>query len=209
MRNSSRYRQGVTNRQAPRDLRASDADRDRVITLLSEAAADGRLTAGEHSERVDRAYAARTLGELAALTADLAEPEAQPIRLDHRRPVTGVFTTDRRDGHWVVPASFPVLAVFGEATLDFRDALLQSNRTIIYATVVFGTLQLNVPEGIAVEIDGNSVLTRKINRSGRQQSPSDPVIELRVVGVGGTIRVSSPKKSRWLGGIRRNGLPRP
>jgi Domain of unknown function (DUF1707)/Cell wall-active antibiotics response 4TMS YvqF len=198
----------VTFRQAPRDLRASDSDRDRVIELLSAAAADGRLTASEHSERVDRAYAARTLGELAALTTDLAEPEAQPIRLDHRRPVTGVFTTDRRDGHWVVPASIPVLAVFGEATLDFRAALLQSNRTIIYATVVFGTLQLNVPEGVAVEIDGTSVLTRKINRTPRQHGPSDPVIEVRAVGVGGTIRVSSPKKSRWLGGIRRNGLPR-
>ncbi len=178
-----------------------------MIALLSDAAADGRLTAGEHSERVDRAYAARTLGELAVLTEDLAGPEAQPIRLDHRRPVTGVFTSDRRDGHWVVPASFPALAVFGEATLDFREALLQSTRTTIYATVVFGTLHLSVPEGVAVEIDGTSMLTRKINRSPRQRSPSDPVIEVRAVGVGGTIRVSSPKKSRWLGG-RRNGLPR-
>jgi hypothetical protein len=198
----------VTYRQAPRDLRASDSDRDRVIALLSEAAADGRLTATEHSERVERAYSARTLGELAALTTDLVEPAAQPIRLDHRRPVTGVFATDRRDGYWVVPASFPVLAVFGEATLDFREALLQSNRTVIYATVAFGTLSITVPEGVAVEIDGNSVLTRKINRSARQRSPSDPLIEVRAVGVGGTIRVSSPKKSRWLGGIRRNGLPR-
>lgn len=179
-----------------------------MISLLNDAVADGRLTVTEHSERLDRANAARTLGELAALTADLVEPTAQPIRLDHRRPVTGVFSTDRRDGRWVVPASFPVLAVFGDVTLDLREALLQSSRTVIYATVVCGTLNLNVPEGVAVEIDGTSVLTRKINRTARPPGSSEPVIEVRAVSFGGTIRVTAPKKSRWLGGGRRYGLPR-
>jgi hypothetical protein len=178
-----------------------------VISVLNDAVADGRLTVSEHSERLDRANAARTLGELAVLTADLVEPTAQPIRLDHRKPVTGVFSTDRRDGRWVVPASFPVLAVCGDVTLDMRDALLQSSRTTIYATVICGTLNLNVPEGVTVEIDGTSILTRKINRTGRPGT-SEPVIEVHALAVGGTIRVTAPKKSRWLGGIRRNGLPR-
>src|SRR5215469_11170228 len=85
------YRQSVTYRPAPRDLRASDSDRERVITLLGEAAADGRLTADEHEDRVEGAYRARTLGELAGLTIDLVAPSEQPIRLDGRRAVTGVF----------------------------------------------------------------------------------------------------------------------
>ncbi|MGD0928452.1 MAG: DUF1707 domain-containing protein [Streptosporangiaceae bacterium] len=50
---------------------ASDADRDAVAGLLSEAFAEGRLSAGEHGERVRAAYAARTWGELARLTTDL------------------------------------------------------------------------------------------------------------------------------------------
>lgn len=176
-----------------------------MITLLGEAVADGRLTLDEHSQRVERAYAARTLGELAVLTTDLAAPTAQPIRLDTRRAVAGLFGADRRDGHWVVPASVPVLAVFGDVVLDLREALLQSDRTIIYATVVCGTLQLNVPEGVAVEIDGTSLFTRKINKTARPV-PGQPVIEVRSVAFGGTIRVSAPKKSRWLGGRRRNEL---
>ncbi|MGB6455974.1 MAG: DUF1707 domain-containing protein, partial [Streptosporangiaceae bacterium] len=53
---------------------ASDADRDAAAGQLSSALAEGRLTAGEHSERVGAAYAARTLGELGALTADLPAP---------------------------------------------------------------------------------------------------------------------------------------
>lgn len=53
---------------------ASDTDRDAAAGRLSSALAEGRLTAGEHSERVGAAYAARTLGELGALTADLPAP---------------------------------------------------------------------------------------------------------------------------------------
>ncbi len=179
-----------------------------MVELLNQAAADGRLTLGEHSERVERAYSARTLGELAVLTTDLAGPSAQPIRLDHRKPVAGVFGTDQRDGHWVVPATLPVLAVCGDVTLDLREALLQSNKTVVYATVICGTLNLNVPADVAVEISGTSVLTRKLNRTSRQAATGQPVIEVHAFAIGGTIRVTAPKKPRWLGGARRGGQPR-
>ena len=52
-------------------IRASDADRDRTAALLREHLAAGRLTAEEFSERLDAAYAAKTLGELDELLADL------------------------------------------------------------------------------------------------------------------------------------------
>jgi hypothetical protein len=52
-------------------LRASDADRDRVLAELSSSFEAGRLTSEEFDERTSRALASRTTGELAALTADL------------------------------------------------------------------------------------------------------------------------------------------
>ena len=52
-------------------LRASDADRDRVIEVLRAAVADGRLDPAEFDERLDAALAARTIDALAPLTADL------------------------------------------------------------------------------------------------------------------------------------------
>ena len=52
-------------------IRASDADRDRTAALLREHHAAGRLTADEFHERLDKAYAAKTLGELDELLADL------------------------------------------------------------------------------------------------------------------------------------------
>jgi hypothetical protein len=52
-------------------IRASDADRDRTAAALREHMAAGRLTTEEFDERLDKAYAAKTLGELNDLMADL------------------------------------------------------------------------------------------------------------------------------------------
>lgn len=52
-------------------LRASHADRDRVIDGLKAAFVQGRLDQDELGHRVGQALAARTYAELAALTADL------------------------------------------------------------------------------------------------------------------------------------------
>ena len=52
-------------------IRASDSDRDRTAALLREHHAAGRLTAEEFNERLDKAYAAKTLGELDQLLSDL------------------------------------------------------------------------------------------------------------------------------------------
>jgi DUF1707 SHOCT-like domain len=60
----------------PASMRASDADRDAVVSDLSGHFQAGRLTAGEFDERTGRALAARTWGELRDLLADL--PAARP-----------------------------------------------------------------------------------------------------------------------------------
>jgi uncharacterized protein DUF1707/2TM domain-containing protein len=52
-------------------LRASDADRERFVETLRRHHVDGRLTADELAERTERAYAARTFGDLDALATDL------------------------------------------------------------------------------------------------------------------------------------------
>lgn len=52
-------------------IRASDEDRDRAASLLREHHAVGRLTPEEFSERLDKVYEAKTMGELDELMADL------------------------------------------------------------------------------------------------------------------------------------------
>jgi hypothetical protein len=68
-------------------LRATDADREKVYTLLQAAYADGRLTWDEFDTRSTAALAAKTYGQLSPLTTDLARPVVaapQPYRSAYR-----------------------------------------------------------------------------------------------------------------------------
>jgi hypothetical protein len=59
-------------------LRASDADRDRVVDALKAAYAQGLLTTDELAARTSQALAARTYADLTAASAVLAERPASP-----------------------------------------------------------------------------------------------------------------------------------
>jgi hypothetical protein len=66
----------------PSEIRASDAERERVVTFLRDKAAEGRLSPDELDERVGAAYRAMTRGELRALVRDLPDP---PFRANLER----------------------------------------------------------------------------------------------------------------------------
>ena len=61
---------GYHGRMSP-SMRAASADRERAVDVLKAGFTEGRLTQDEYNDRMGQAYAARTYGELMALTADL------------------------------------------------------------------------------------------------------------------------------------------
>jgi hypothetical protein len=198
----------VTTRPGPRDLRASDADRELVLGLLGEAVADGRLTLAEHAERSELALSARTIGELASLTNDLATLSGQPIKLYSRSTVTALCGRERREGRWVVPEVSYATAIFGDVVLDLRDAVLPSQRVIIYATAVGGQVRLIVPAGVAVQMTGRSFLGIRSIRNARggplartpgEPAPGSSVIEVRTIAIGGLVKAVTPRRPRWRG----------
>src|SRR3954447_13018816 len=73
----------------PNPVRASDADRERVVARLTAAVGDGTLTLVEVEERQTAAYAARFRHELAPLTADLPSPPVPAVR--RARPPVRAF----------------------------------------------------------------------------------------------------------------------
>ena len=88
-------------------LRAADADRAAVATQLGQQMSAGRLTVAEYDERLAHAYAARTYGELEALTADLPRPVVQPPApaptphgAVHRAPACGWSGGPSREAAW-------------------------------------------------------------------------------------------------------------
>jgi hypothetical protein len=185
-----------------RDLRASDADRERVVALLRDAHGDGRLTVDEHAERVEGAYTARTLGELSALTADLTTAEQQPIQVEDR-PMLALFGTVRRGGRWVVPVRLPVSALFGTVEIDLREALLQRRHVVVRAAMLVGRLRLVVPEGVRVEFTGRSVLGAQDLRVRVPYGADTPVVEVSGVIVLGSVNARTPKRRRRWGVARR------
>ena len=60
-------------------MRASDADREIVRTMLADAFADGRLTREEYDDRLNSLYGSRTLGEVSSLVTDLVPLEGPPM----------------------------------------------------------------------------------------------------------------------------------
>lgn len=80
----------MTENYLPAEMRASDSDRDAVLSDLSEHFQAGRLTAGEFGERTGQALAARTWGELRDLLADLPAtrpaPQAPAARSSRAQP---------------------------------------------------------------------------------------------------------------------------
>jgi hypothetical protein len=87
--------------QAPRTdapaLRASDEDRERVVTALRDGYSHGRLDLDELQQRLDAAYAAKTVNELTHLTADLPSAAAPSVPTpDVGQPVPKTAFMSRR-----------------------------------------------------------------------------------------------------------------
>lgn len=81
------------------DMRVSDADRDKVAAVLREHMAQGRLSVDELQERLDGTYAAKTIGDLQRLTADLPETDLYDLPIPaHRRSSSAGVPAPRGNG---------------------------------------------------------------------------------------------------------------
>lgn len=59
-------------------MRASDADREKIVERLRTAMSEGRLNLAEFDDRVQQVYAARTYGELSPILSDLPAVRDRP-----------------------------------------------------------------------------------------------------------------------------------
>jgi hypothetical protein len=175
-------------------LRASDADRDRVIELLRAAVADGRLDPVEFDERLDAALAARTIDALAPLTADLiAVPGsnlalALPLAGAPAGPAAELVTirqkhgTVRRDGRWTLPRRLALRTAWCDVLLDLTRAVRSGPELVIELRVRGGNIELVLAPGMVV--DANELTVRHsrlaITRDAGDSTPE--TLHVRLVG---------------------------
>lgn len=162
-------------------MRASDADRDRVLELLRAAAVDGRLTTDELDERLEAALSSRTLGELELLTADLVARPGLPGVATAQSAATRIHQRGgslRRTGRWVVPRQLELRPSWCDVWLDFTRAHITHDRLRIDLNMRGGSLILLGGPGLVVDADFLRVRYADIQLRPSAE-PDEPVL-LRV-----------------------------
>lgn len=184
------------------DMRASDAERERVAEILREAVAEGRLEMEEFEQRLDTAYKARTHGELEPLVRDLpavgsassAPAAVQPrsgsaARWSERigRPATSTggfafWGGFRRRGNWTVGRVFTAFAMWGGGDIDLREANFESRETVIRCFTIMGGLHVTVPPDLNVEVRGIGIMGGFGEDAKDESAPAPDAPRVRVTG---------------------------
>jgi len=186
-------------RVGPEQIRVSDRDRDGVAQTLQAAFAEGRLDDDEFDERMRAALTARTGADLEKLTLDLPGVSAVPVS---RSPVAqrspGRFAIAyknaiRRGGRWRVPERHTSVVYKGGGWLDLRAAELSGPETTMLVIAYKSRVDVLVPPGVRVELDGFGVSKGWSEHEERESLlPRDaPVVHVRGIAYKGTIEVST------------------
>ena len=181
-------------------LRASDADRDRVIELLRAAVADGRLDPAEFDQRLDAALAARTIDALAPLTADLiaapgsgglagtpADPAAELLTINERHGSV------RRDGRWTLPHRLALRTAWCDVMLDLTSAVRSGPELVIELRVRGGNVELVLAPGMVVDANELSVRHTKLTISRDANDDAPETLHVRLAGRARHARIDT----RW------------
>jgi hypothetical protein len=197
---------------AQAELRASHADRDRVVELLRVAAGDGRLTAEELDERLEVALTARTYSELAVLTTDLpAAPLpaglAQSADVAHpgARELVKIDCgsgSAKRDGQWLVPQRMEINVASGSVKLDLTRAVISSPALQLDVDVHSGSLLLVTRPGIVVDTDDVAVRSGSVGVKAHRRHGVPVVLRVQVSGqvASGSFKARPPRRTflQWL-----------
>lgn len=184
---------------SPRELRASDSERDAVVEQLRDAAAEGRIDLAELDVRLEKALRAKTHADLAPLTADLpraveADPQATLV-------LKGGIHGASRSGRWQVPARMVVHGGLGGARLDFTrtDCRLPEVELEVHGEIA--GVKIIIPDGWAVETGGlDPGLGGLRNKTTADRLPKTPLIRFSSTGgsAGVVIRHPNARERRKL-----------
>ena len=205
----------------PRNLRASDADRERVANVLREAAGDGRLTMDELDERLDAVYAAKTYAELEPITHDLPGSGASyapapspaaagdPARFGGEATshgavaIMGGFT---RKGDWVVPKEFTAFMLMGGGEIDMREARFSEREVSIHIVAIMGGCEIIVPEDASIRVTGIGVMGAFDHTGEGGGTPDGPVITINGVAFMGGVDVKRKPTTEAMRDARQRRL---
>jgi len=185
-------------------IRASDQDRDAAAQRLQQAFAERRLDDDEFDERMRAALTARTGADLEVLTRDLPAPapggQLAPAAAGPGpgRWAVAYKNSVRRGGRWRVPERFTSVVYKGSGWLDLRAAELTAPVTTVVAVAYKSRIDILVPPGVRVEMDGFGVSKGwSAEEEMEARLPRDaPTVHIRGIGYKGTIETRTKPAER-------------
>jgi len=195
----------------PDSLGLPDSEaRECVVQALCVHFASDHLTMDQLEDRIERAYVARSAGELEALLANLpslpfdkvgqglAPILAPPSAVPPRGVLLAVMGGNGRRGGWLVPRHLKIVAVMGGAELDMREAKFSPGITEIDVFVVMGGVEISVPPGVRVEIVGSAFMGGFDADAGDASAldPSNPVLRISGVVIMGGVEAKVRKPGK-------------
>jgi hypothetical protein len=187
----------------PPAVRASDTDREAVVTRLQKALGEGRIDLDEFGQRAQAAYAAVTTAELDVLLTDLpteAAPRAEIVGMRAPEQLHTVFGDIKLGGGASAPRR--ATTVFGDIRIDLRGLRTDAERIDLYLSTVFGDVEVIVSEGVDAQLEGRTVFgDRKIELAPVQRLAGTPLIVVHARAIFGDLKVRSlapgESPSRW------------
>jgi hypothetical protein len=174
----------------PPAIRASDAERDATVARLREAMAEGRLTLDDFSQRTDTALNARTRDQLAEVVADLPANPHYAATAFPAPWVVSVMGSAQRKGRWRVGHELHAVSIMGECKIDLREAIIDSPMIMIDALAIMGTVEVIVPEGVEVDLEGTAIMGSKTMRmSDAPARLGAPLVRITGLALMGEIKV--------------------
>ena len=187
-------------------MRRTQEIRDRVIARLSDHFAHDALDVDEFERRVTVAQTAEDPGQIEALLGDLpdlagaaaAVPAVVPTVVTalvpderDRDTLYAIFGGIDRRGTWTVPRRMKIVAVFGGANLDLREARFPPGVVDLDVTAVMGGINIVVPPGLAVQMHGSAIMGgfADINRAPANPDPDTPLLRVRGLTMMGGVNV--------------------
>jgi hypothetical protein len=199
----------------PPAVRASDADREAVVSRLQTAVGEGRIDLDEFGQRADAAYAAVTRAELDLLVADLPANAPPPVEIVGARTpeeVTSVFGDITLAGGSMPPRRAGT--VFGDIRIDLRGLRTDADRIDLHLSTVFGDVDVIVAQGVDAELLGRTVFgDRKVDLAPVQRLAGTPLVVVHAKAIFGDLRLRSlapgDSPSRWGALLARLAQRRP
>jgi hypothetical protein len=191
------------------ELRAGDADRDRVAQVLRDAAGEGRLTLEELDERLDAVYAAKTYADLEPLTRDLpatgTSAAPAPQSGADWRPIDGapswstgigIMSGFTRSGVWNVPRAFTAFAFWGGGKIDLREARFSEGGVTIRAFAIMGGVEIIAPDDITVHVKGLGIMGGFDHGGSAVGAPGSPTVIVKGFAFWGGVDVKRRARRR-------------